>query len=300
MDERSAALRSANLVGMTELIRLSRGLYRPSEQLTDLDDLVAAHLSALSDTAVVGGITAGRLHGLWLPEPAADERIELLRTKAGAPARQLARCRRREIRPRRRALERDEILVTDRFLTTTVPRTWVDLAETLSVEDLVAAGDSALRGGTTLAELREAVRRAHRRRGVLRAREALTLLDADSRSRGESHLRCIIVRAGLPKPEVNKPISDQYGEWLAEPDLHYKRARLALEYNGAVHAEVDNMRADITREIDIDQNDWKVVVFGPRQVFGRPWQIPPYVRGMLARRDPEWAARAASSRRKAG
>jgi hypothetical protein len=130
----------------------------------------------------------------------------------------------------RRALSRDEIIVTDRFQITSAARTWVDLAEILSIEDLVTAGDSALRGLVTKDELADAISRARHRRGVLRARDALTLLDARSRSRPESHLRCGLVRAGLPWPEVNVSIFTDNGEWLAEPDLLYRKARLALEY----------------------------------------------------------------------
>jgi hypothetical protein len=171
---------------------------------------------------------------------------------------------------------------------TSEPRTWIDLAESFRLEDLVAAGDSVLRGTAGRYELDEAVRRAVGRRGVLRAREALTLLDERSRSRPESHLRCALVLGGLPWPEVNEAILTRHGEWLAEPDLHYKGARLALEYNGEVHADTDQMRNDITRELDIDSEHWKVVVFGPREVFQRPYRLAPYVRSILDRRDPDW------------
>jgi hypothetical protein len=276
---------------MYTVVRLGHGLYRPAEHLASLADRCGAYLDALPERTVVGGITAARLHGLWLPEPTETERLEFVTTRAETPGRALARCRRNEIHPRRRALRPDEIDATDRFALTSVARTWIDLAEFLSVEDLVAAGDSALRGDTTTAELAEAITRAHRRRGVLRARAALPLLDARSRSRPESHLRCIVVRAGLPYPQVNQAIYTANGEWLAEPDLSYKRARIALEYNGKDHADLDRMRKDITREIDIDGNEWKVVVFGPREVFKTPYQIPPYVRAMLDRRDPGWSRR---------
>ena len=46
-------------------------------------------------------------------------------------------------------------------------------------------------------------------------------------------------------------IYSDVGEWLAEPDLSYDEARLALEYNGADHAKVERMRRDITRELDV-------------------------------------------------
>ncbi|HEY2273623.1 MAG TPA: hypothetical protein VGH30_12665 [Jatrophihabitantaceae bacterium] len=276
---------------MSTFVRLGHGLHRPAEHLTTLADRCGAYLDALPEGTVISGITAARLHGLWVPEAAETERLEFATARAETAGSTLARCRRNEIHPRRRALRPDEIDVTDRFALTSVARTWVDLAEFLSVEDLVAAGDSALRGDATVAELTDATTRAHRRRGVLRAREALQLLDGRSRSRPESHLRCIVVRAGLPYPRVNQAIYTANGEWLAEPDLSYPRARVALEYNGKDHADLERMRKDITREIDIDGNEWKVVVFGAREVFKTPYQIPPYLRGILDRRDPGWSRR---------
>lgn len=60
----------------------------------------------------------------------------------------------------------------------------------------------------------------------------------------------------------------------AEPDLSYRDARLALEYNGADHADPGRMRRDITRELDLLQRGgWATLVFGPAEVFRRPDQI---------------------------
>lgn len=277
---------------MSDFVKLGHGLYRPVEAVQELSDRCGAYLDAMPSDTVVGGLTAARLHGMWLPQPRLDERIELVTARPESRPHELARCRRREIRPRRRTLRPHEIVVTDRFALTSIARTWVDLAETLSLEDLVAAGDSALRGSVDHGDLTRAVQEAFRRRGVLRARRALELLDERSRSRPESHLRCAVVLGGLPWPDVNQAIYTDRGEWLAEPDLSYRGARLALEYNGRDHAEVDQFRKDITREIDIDGNDWKVIVFGPAQVFGHPYRIAPYVRAQLDQRDPGWWRRA--------
>lgn len=278
---------------VSDLVRLTHGLYRPAEATVTLADRCAAFLGVLPGGAVIAGLTAARMHGLWLPEARSDERAEIVLTRPGMRPRDFAGSRRAEIRVRRRSLRQDDVSVLDGLPVTTLERTWVDLGEVLAVEDLVAAGDSALRSGADIGALDWAIRRAARRRGVQRARQAFDLLDRRSRSRPESHLRCIVVLGGLPKPEVNEHIYNEDGEWLAEPDLHYKRARLALEYNGAGHADPERMRNDITREIDVDQGGWKSIVFGPAQVFGRPWQITPYVRTQLDIRDPGWRGRAA-------
>ena len=273
---------------MSDLVRLSRGVHRPASQLAELGDRCAAFLDVLPPGTVVGGITAARLHGLWLPAAVPDEPLELVITRPGVRPHELAGSRRRELTVRRRALRPAEVGAVDGLPVTGAARTWVDLAATLPLPDLVAAGDSLLRGGAGTDELATAVRDAFRCRGVRAARQALALLDARSRSRPESHVRCALVLAGLPRPEVNVAIHTEHGEWLAEPDLHYRRARVALEYNGAAHADLDRMRRDITRTLDLSEHGWEVVVLGPAEVFGRPWRMVAHVRMLLDRRDAGW------------
>jgi hypothetical protein len=276
---------------MVEMTRLSHGLWRRPQDVVDLAGRCAAVLDAMPPGTVAAGRTAAALHGLWLPTPH-DDRIELIISRRGELPRALAGSRRREFRARRRTLRRDEIAIARGLPVTTEARTWVDLGEELALPDVIACGDSVLRGSTDRWSLEQAVRDAARRRGVRQARAALPLLDAQSRSRAESHLRCALVLAGLPVLEVNARIVDEHGSWLAEPDLVYRRARLALEYNGADHAEVRRMRRDLTRGVDLVSHGWLVISFGPAEVFGRPWTIPALVRELLERRAPgylrEW------------
>jgi hypothetical protein len=275
---------------VTELIRLTRGVWRPGTAVADLRGRCAALLSAMPTGTVIGGMTAAELHGLWLPNGPLRP-IELIIRRDGTLPREMAGSRRHELRARRRAVLDDEIAWIDGLPLTSEARTWVDLAEWLTMPDLVAAGDCVLRGGPTTDDLRRAVQRSFRHRGVVRARAALPLLDARSRSRPESHMRYALVAARLPTPEVNAAIYTDHGEWLAEPDLHYPRARLALEYNGADHSEPRRMRRDITRDLDILQAGWKSITFGPSEVFGRPDILAGIVRDELRRRDPAWRRR---------
>lgn len=269
---------------MTELVRISRGLWRPKATADGVGARAGALLSVLPAGTIVAGDTAARLHGLWLPDRPCPRIEFILRAGVEAPE-HYPGTRRRELRGRRRAVGVDERCTVDGLPLTTIARTWVDLAESLSMPDLIAAGDSALRCGSTVAQLTEAVRRASHRRGVVRARAALPLLDRRSESRPESHLRYAIVAAGLPAPQVNVPIYSRDGEWLARPDLSYEDVRLALEYNGSDHADVARMRRDITRELDVaERGGWRTLTFGPVQVFRRPDQIGSLVRELRHRR----------------
>jgi hypothetical protein len=269
---------------MGELVRVSRGLWRPAEQVDDLAGRCAALLTVCPDGAVIADGAAGSLHGIWLPEDHEGPIETILYRDVDVP-RAYARSRRGELKGRRRCLQPDEISIVDGVPVTSPARTWIDLAERLSMPDLIAAGDSVLRMSTTASELDLMVRRARGRRGVVRARAALPLLNARSRSRPESHLRYALVSSGLPEPNVNLAIYSDIGEWLAEPDLSYDEARLALEYNGADHAKVKRMRRDITREIDVKRRGkWRVEVFGPTEVFDRPDQTAAFVREIYRER----------------
>jgi hypothetical protein len=239
---------------------------------------VAALLTACPDDAVVCGVSAARLHGLWLPSlPSAP--LEVVVNLAIAVPADRSYNRRPELRARRQSLASDEVTTLEGIPVTTEARTWLDLAARLGPADLVALGDSTLRGAACLGELTELVARARGRRGVVAARAVLPMLDARARSRPESHLRYAVRAAGLPAPEVNVAVHSADGEWLAEPDLSYQDVRLALEYNGRDHADISRMRKDIDRVIDVEERGgWRVVTFGPTQVFRRPDLVERYVR----------------------
>lgn len=130
---------------------------------------------------------------------------------------------------------------------------------------------------------------SHRRRrlpGSKLAATALPLLNARSRSRPETHLRVALAVAGLHLFDVNEPVTNDLGEWLAEPDLSCREAKVALEYQGAYHAGARRMRSDITRAGDLRRAGWALLCYGPAEVFRRPWQIAPEVRELIAARAP--------------
>jgi hypothetical protein len=221
-------------------VRVTRGLWLPA----DVADNPLVRLDALRAMLAPGVVfsdrTAAELHELWLPGHGTDSAVHVT-VSSPVPA-QATGPQRREVRTHRRTLAPQEIGLVAGLPVTTPARTWCDLAEVLSLPDLVAAGDSALRSAVPLADLAVALSVRHGRRGRLKARQALPLLCARARSRPESHLRVALVTAGLPSPAVNEAVHDQHGQWLAEPDLSYREARLAVEYQGADHADIDRMR----------------------------------------------------------
>ncbi len=148
--------------------------------------------------------------------------------------------------------------------------TWASLARTLSVHDLVAAGDYFCRQWregvgrpdvgkqplTTIEQLRARVD-AGRRVGIRKLRSALELIREDSWSPMESKVRCILGEAGLPEPELNIDVFDHGGRWLGCFDLVYRERRVAIEYNGTFHA--GQYARDVERIAALRAAGWQVI-----------------------------------------
>src|SRR4051812_26847348 len=98
---------------MPNLERLGHGLHRPAEAVAMWTDRCAAYLDALPPHTALGGLTAARLHGLWVPAAAGDERLEFALSRPSAAARQLAHTERSEVHVRRRRLRPHDIVEVD-------------------------------------------------------------------------------------------------------------------------------------------------------------------------------------------
>ncbi|MGN7969377.1 hypothetical protein [Microbacterium sp. 22296] len=141
----------------------------------------------------------------------------------------------------------------------TAAETWAQLGGFSRVEDLVAVGDAILtRRLAERANLEEATHRLARR-GVSNLRAALPLLRAGAESPRESLVRLILVRAGLPEPELNRDLRDDSGHFVARLDLAYPEYRVAVEYDGRQHADLTQFRRDADRWPAIAAQGWMLV-----------------------------------------
>lgn len=126
--------------------------------------------------------------------------------------------------------------------------TWAQLAEELTVEELIIAGDAivheprgrrGVRGepGSGLATLDQLAAAASvgRRVGVARLREALPHIRVGSMSPPETRLRLAVLRAGLPEPDVDVDILDENGAMIGFTELAYPRWRILIEFEGDHH-----------------------------------------------------------------
>jgi hypothetical protein len=178
----------------------------------------------------------------------------------------------------RMKLYSDEVTVLEGIPVTTPERTWLDMAEMLSVDELVAMGDSCVRIPRPelegreqplcmLADLQRMIDRHKGKRGLRKAKEAIRLIRVGSDSPQETLLRLAIVRAGLPEPALNVPIFSDDGRRHHEPDLSYRQYRIGIEYEGEHHGDELQIERDIARSERYSALGWTEVRISKRHML---------------------------------
>ncbi|MGA8332766.1 MAG: hypothetical protein WB777_26300 [Mycobacterium sp.] len=130
----------------------------------------------------------------------------------------------------------DEIQTLVGMRVTTPARTALDIACRYPVGSAVAALDALFRATPVrIADVDLLAERFKGRRGIRRARAALSLVDAGAESPRETWLRLLLVRAGFPTPQTQIPVYDEYGQLVAVLDMGWEDVKLAVEYEGDHH-----------------------------------------------------------------
>lgn len=168
---------------------------------------------------------------------------------------------------------------------TSPARTFCDLADHLSLVDLVVLGDSMVhRGSLELDALRDAVDEMVIGARTL-ARRGAEMVRAGVESPMESRVRLMMVLAGLPEPVVNQSIGGVDGRVRYRLDLSYPELRFAIEYDGRQHAEdAAQWGHDIKRREWLNDHGWRLLVLRAADVYDTPWQAVRRIGSTLASR----------------
>ncbi|MET0975558.1 MAG: hypothetical protein ABWX82_07800 [Leifsonia sp.] len=173
---------------------------------------------------------------------------------------------------------------------------WCQLAELISREDLVAAGDYLISGRltdegrepplATLDELAAAAERHRGKRGSAAIAWALERTRPGVDSRPESLLRLLLVAVGLPEPLIGDPTLVDDGRLTLHPDLKYPQWRIVLEYEGDGHRTVKSRwRGDISRRELFETAEWRVVRVTADDVFVDPANFVRRLRRIIHERE---------------
>jgi len=206
---------------------------------TDLRTRTLAALRVMPRDAVATHMTAAALRGWALPR-GLDVPV-IVCTDGDAP-----HLDRRGVYVRRCAIPPRHRTSLDGVAIASAEWTVVELAETLSLLDLVTVIDSALAAGdTTLPHLREAL--VPGRRGVRTLRRALLYSDGRSESAGESALRLVHTLSGIDV-DSQVELRDRDGTLVLRLDLRVRGTSYAPEFDGADHRDPRTHRRDLRRE----------------------------------------------------
>jgi hypothetical protein len=152
---------------------------------------------------------------------------------------------------------------------TTPSRTGADLLRLLRRPDALASIDALLRAGVSRESVADVLGRFARARGVVQARELLSLGDARSESPMESRTRLRCVDGGFPCPEPQIEVFDEYdGALLARLDMGYREVRKAVEFDGdEAHRTPAQLRHDERRRLSVEGQGWQLLVVTSAQVL---------------------------------
>ena len=215
----------------------------------------------LPSHAVFTHLTSAGLREWWLPDLAWDHLIAC--TDAGDPHHD-----RRGVYVRRCAIPPEHRDVLDGVRVASAPRTIVELAEHLSLIDLVVTIDCALfTKACSLAELVAAV--VPRRRGVRVLRRALGLCDGRSESRYETILRLVHQLSGITQVEPQYVATDPAGGFLARADLRLGRTQRLVEYDGAEHLAPARQLRDLKRDKGLRRWSWDRYGYVSPEIHGQ-------------------------------
>lgn len=141
----------------------------------------------------------------------------------------------------------EEVVLIDGVATTSLARTFVDLARTTPFETAVVIGDCALRRGMRRENVDASLDHARGRLGMSRARVAATFIEPGAESPGESISRVRMRDDGWPMPTLQHEIRHG-GRFIGRVDFFWKEHGVVGEFDGMVKYRGDNPGRAVERE----------------------------------------------------
>jgi len=255
-----------------DLITPFRGVRAPASIALSLEGRARAYSERMSRTHHFSHETAAAIHGLPLPQRVgANDSLHVTAQPPARPPRMVG-----VIGHRPRASVANVVTVRGLRVSNAVA-TWCDLAATLDLDALITMGDALVRRQKPFATIEDLERAIAIRRGLpgaSRLREALPFVSPGVDSPRETQIRLILVRAGLPEPEVNPRIHNRYGASIGFADMLYRSQRVIIEYDGQDHFEGQSrMLKDIDRLDEFMEEKYRVIRFNKSHLGRRAFIV---------------------------
>lgn len=227
------------------------GVYRPAGiALTARERAQAAWLWSRRKGVIAGNSAAALLGAKWV-SPTLD--AELIHGNRHPPA---------GIVVHSETLLPGEVVEVDGMPVTSVARTAFDVGRWASSRLFAVQRLDALANvtGVKVKDI-EAVMAEHRgTRGLVRLKAVLPLMDSGAESPQETRTRLVLIDAGLPVPQTQIRVCDDYGDFVARIDMGYRELRVGIEYDGPQHwTDAGQRDRDIDRYTALADLGWAII-----------------------------------------
>lgn len=267
------ALRDGSLAAPTRGVRL------PSAVGDASHDLFAALLAVQRPRQFFSHATAALIHGLPVPR-----RIGLVPIHVASPS-FTARMRRPGVVGHR---VKARVVEVSGFAVESLEDCFIHVASVLDHDELVAVGDAIVATGRTkrltVGELSEHAEHFRGARGMSRVGRALGAIRVGAESPRETRLRLVLVRGGIPEPELQIVVCDEDGAFIGRLDMGWRAIRVGVEYDGQHHRLDDRQYAvDVERHRRLQEAGWTVVRVTARDLDDGGRRVVQIVRATLRR-----------------
>ena len=149
---------------------------------------------------------------------------------------------------------------------------WLQVREA-SNNDLIEIGDGLMRRQAGLLKMTQVEARLEELagvKGVKRVRGLLRWVRPDTDSIYETRTRLVLVRSGLPCPEVDLEVFCRRAGRAYHVDMGYEAEKVAVEYDGSEHGNRRQMEIDAHRRRDLQDEGWLIITVTARQLDDPP------------------------------
>ncbi len=241
--------------------RIYRNVYqRRGSGLTARDRAVAAWLWSGKKAVVAGNSAAALLGAEWVDTHGPAELIS--DRKRPPPL----------IITRNETLLAGEATAVEGVPVTTPARTMFDLARRPGPVTAVIRVDALARAtGVAVGDVEPLMAAHPGARGMKQLRRVLPLVDAGAESPQETRTRLVLIAGGLPRPQTQIEVHNDWGAVLARIDMGWEQWLVGVEYDGPQHWTDPRIRAnDIDRTAGLERRGWRLVRVGADLLRNRP------------------------------
>jgi very-short-patch-repair endonuclease len=257
-----------------QLVRLHRGVYAVGHRHLRREARWLAAVLAAGPGAALSHRDAAALHGLQ--RPGSHRRIEVTTTGRASSSDRIRVYA-------TTTLDAEDLTTRDGIPVTTVARTLIDLAGTVSPTQLARAMNEAERLGLfDLTAVEGALERTARRKGrghaAMRSalQEARTVRIHLTNSELEARFLALVVENDLPQPTLNANVNGM------QVDAVWREHKLAVELDGyAYHDTPAAFQTDRDRGNDLARAGYTLLRFTHGHVVRRPDEVAARVAEML-------------------